>query len=55
MGIFSQNYLWNSVVIRNKIRTNEILIYVETQLSIAEEKNWKTMERTGLSYARYPI
>jgi len=49
-----QNYLWNSVVIRDKIRTNEVLIYVETQVSIAESKNWKTMERTGLSYARYP-
>ena len=53
---FYQNYLWNSVgsSSRKEIRTNEVLIYVETQLSIAESKNWKTMERTGLSYARYP-
>lgn len=52
---FYQNYLWNSVADKSDIRTNETLIYVESQISIAEEKNWKTMERTGLSYARYPI
>lgn len=51
---FYQNYLWNSVGIKSKIRTNEVLLYVETQISIVESKNWKTMKRTGLSYARYP-
>lgn len=51
-----QNYLWNTVggYNRSQIRTNETLIYVETTISIAESKNRKTMERTGLSYAHFP-
>lgn len=51
---FYHNYLWNCVHKKSDIRTNEFLIHIETSLSIYETKNRKTMERTGLSYARYP-
>ena len=48
------NYLWNCVHTKSDIRNNDVLIHVETLLSIYETKNNKTMDRTGLSYARYP-
>ena len=49
------NYLWNCVGSKSEIRTNEFLIHVETLVTIYESKNRKTMERTCLSYARYPM
>lgn len=50
-----QNYIWNKIYAKSDIKTNEILLYIETMVSIYESKNRKVMERTGLSYARYPI
>ena len=49
------NYLWNCINTESDIRTNDILLHVETSLSICESKNRKTMERVGNSYARYPM
>ena len=49
-----QKYLLNLPFVRGSIKSNEVLIYGESQVSISEEKNWKAMERTSLSYARYP-
>lgn len=48
------NYLWNCINTKSDIRTNDILIHVETSLTIFESKNRKTMERTGVSFARDP-
>lgn len=49
-----QRFFWSNIYSRNELRTYDKLIYSQSFICATEEKNRCQMERTGLSYAKYP-
>ena len=49
-----QRFFWSNIYSRNELRTYDKLIYSQNFICASEEKNRCHMERTGLSYAKYP-
>ena len=51
---YIQKFFWNNIYSRTSIRTYDHLVYSQSLIEVFEEKNRCKMERTGLSYAKYP-
>lgn len=51
---YVQKFFWNKIYPRSEIRTDDKLIFSQNSIRVSEEKNRCHMERTGLSYAKYP-
>ena len=51
---YIQKFFWNNIYSRTSIRTYDHLVYSQSLIEVFEEKNHCRMERTGLSYAKYP-
>lgn len=49
-----QNLFWGTIHSRNEIRSYDKLVFSQNLVDVYEEKNRCHMERTGLSYAKYP-
>lgn len=51
---YIQKLFWDNIPTKSDIRTYEHLVFCYRFVEVSEEKNRCRMERTGLSYARYP-
>lgn len=50
----TQKLFWSHIYSRNELRTYDKLVFSQNFICVSEEKNRCHMERTGLSYAKYP-
>lgn len=51
---YIQKLFWDNIPSKSDIRTYEHLLFCHRFVEVSEEKHRCRMERTGLSYARYP-
>ena len=51
---FIQKFFWNNIYSHSAIRTYDHLVFSQSLIEVFEEKNRCRMERTGLSYTKYP-
>lgn len=49
-----QKFFWGNIHTRSEVRTYDKLIFSQSLICAGEEKNRCHMERTGLSYEKYP-
>lgn len=50
----AQRLFWSHIYSRSELRTYDKLVFSQNFVCVSEEKNRCHMERTGLSYAKYP-